>query len=247
MSEPILKHLYISGLRIPVALYQNETKKYLSGFLHERPDCVPLSMEPVTIPMKEIQEQSGQYFDNLPFTEYNLMLNRFCNLLLSYHRCIFHGVAFEFEGRGWILSAPSGTGKSTQYRNWKKLYGDKVRLICGDKPVLEFQPSGDIIVHASPWRGKERWFGSGSAKLAGIIYLEQGKTNSIRRMTPQESVIPFYQQILYLPENTEQLHLAADMLEQLLTHVSLRKLVNLGDDASSILTHDTILSEKEES
>lgn len=183
-------------------------------------------------------------FGSESFTEFNLLLEHFCNRFLPYDRCLFHSVAICVDDRAWLITAPSGTGKSTQYCNWKTLFGDEVRLICGDKPILEFQDSGDIIVHPSPWCGKERWHGSGPAKLSGVIYLKQGSHNEISLMSVQEAVVPLYTQFLYQPETETQLRQVASMLNRMLYAVPVWKLVNTGDPESTRLTYDTICSKK---
>lgn len=201
------------------------------------------SLEMVSVSAEEILRRMKD-FGSESFTEYNLLLEHICNLLLPYDRCLFHGVAICVSERAFLITAPSGTGKSTQYRRWKALYGDEVRLICGDKPILEFHSSGDIIVHPSPWRGKERWPGSNPAKLAGIVYLEQGCSDSIRPMPVSEAIVPLYTQILYQPETERELRQAGSMLERILQQVPVWKLVNTGDEASARLTYDTICGKK---
>lgn len=199
--------------------------------------------EIVAVTQEEIQDRKDE-FGSESFTELNLLLEHFSKLFLSYDRCLFHGVAICIDGRAWLISAPSGTGKSTQYLRWKEIYGEEVRLICGDKPILEFQSSGDIIVHASPWTGKERWKGSGAAKLAGIVYLEQGESNHICPMPVAEAAVPLYTQFLYQPTGKEEIYRVSSMLDRILQNVPIWKLVNTGDAASARLTHDTILQEE---
>ena len=197
----------------------------------------------ISLPRDEIAKRMSD-FGSEAFTEFNLLLVHMCNLFLPYKRCLFHGVAICVDDRAWIITAPSGTGKSTQYRLWKELYGDEIRLICGDKPILEFQSSGNIVVHPSPWRGKERWPGSDSAKLAGIVYLEQGEYNSICRMSVSEAVVPLYTQILYQPENETEIRQAAAMLDRILQQIPVWKLVNIGDEESARLTYETLCAKK---
>lgn len=215
--------------------------EYFSCFCREEgkdnfPNVISLSQKEITKRVKEFGTRS--------FTEYNLLLEYICNFFLPYDRCLFHGVAICVEDHALLFTAPSGTGKSTQYRHWKTLFGNEVRLICGDKPILEFQDSGDIIVHPSPWRGKERWPGSGPAKLGGIIYLEQGDHNEIRPMSVSEAIVPLYTQVLYQPENETELRQASSMLDRILRQVPVWKLINVGDEASAHLTYETIFGKK---
>lgn len=199
--------------------------------------------EMISVSSEEINNRKED-FGSESFTEFNLLLEHFCNRFLLYERCLFHSVAICVDDQAFLITAPSGTGKSTQYCNLKTLFGEKIRLICGDKPILEFQDSGDIIVHPSPWRGKERWKGSGPAKLAGVVYLEQGLYNEISPMFVPDAVVPLYTQFLYQPETETQLRQVASMLDSILRQVPVWKLINTGDLESTRLTYDTICAWK---
>lgn len=242
MLECSMRKIILGNINFKVEFRSSLTlHRYFSGFYGKEgtvdfPKVISIMQEEIMNRMKDFGSES--------FTEFNLLLEHICNLLLPYDRCLFHGVAICVDEQAFLITAPSGTGKSTQYRWWKALYGDEVRLICGDKPILEFQSSGDIIVHPSPWRGKERWPGSSPAKLAGIVYLKQGSFNSIRPMSASEAVVPLYTQILYQPETERELRQAGSMLERILQQVPVWKLVNTGDQASARLTYDTICGKK---
>lgn len=106
---------------------------------------------------------------------------------------------------------------------------------------MEFKEDHTIVVHPSPWKGKERWGSMLKASLGGIIYLEQGKKNKIERMKQEDAVIPLYKQFLFLPEKEEYIHAVCSMEEGLLKSVPVWKLVNKGDLESAQLTHDTLL------
>lgn len=238
MLEYPVERVNLGGVNFPIRFQYTQTLlRYFAPFCrYKGPVDFP---ETVSVPPEEIAARMTD-FGGESFTEFNLLLYHLCNLLLPYGRCLFHGVAFCIDGRAWLITAPSGTGKSTQYRQWKAVFGDRVRLICGDKPVLEFTRGGDVVVHPSPWRGKERWRGGAPAELAGIIYLEQGLHNEIRPMPVPEAVVPLYAQILYQPQTEEQLCQAGSMLDELLRRIPVWKLVNTGDEASVCLTYDTV-------
>ena len=86
--------------------------------------------------------------------EYLELGPRVCDALLPYGRILFHGAAVVWRGRVWVFTANSGTGKTTQYMLWKLCFGSEIKILNGDKPLLEFREGG-ILVHPSPWRGKE--------------------------------------------------------------------------------------------
>ena len=123
--------------------------------------------------------------------------------LLKYDSCIFHGLAFIYKEKAWILTAPSGTGKTTQYRNWIKEYPEEIRILNGDKPALVISKD-KLMVYPTPWKGKENYGEMEKAPLGGIIYLKQGKINEIRELSAEEGVVPIFRQFLVRPENREE-------------------------------------------
>lgn len=177
--------------------------------------------------------------------EFNELAPKIADALLPFRRCVFHGAAFIWRGRAYIFTAPSGTGKTTQYVLWKLLYGDEIRILNGDKPILEFRDGGRIWVHPSPWMGKEGMGRMESAPLGGIIYLMRGQDNAVTRMTPRQAVLPLYYQVIYTADTAEAVGLASALEERLLQTVPVWQLVNRGDEDSARLCHDTILQFEE--
>lgn len=98
-----------------------------------------------------------------------------------YDRMVFHGAAIEYEGRAYLFTAPSGTGKTTHIALWRRFLGEKVQIINGDKPILRLSEEG-FTVYGTPYAGKEGWQRNVSAPLAGICVLSQGKDNHIARL-----------------------------------------------------------------
>ena len=229
----------LSGIPLQISAFFSETIRYFRFFVSDN----SYTPELVSVPEKLFEQLKREKNQTTlePADEYYLLHFVVSNALLPYRRCLFHGTAFLWQGKAWLFSAPSGTGKTTQFRQWRSLYRDEVRILNGDKPILEFTDSGQIMVHPSPWKGKERWGGMQKAPLGGIIYLQQGKENKITRMKPQEAVIPIYKQFLFLPETGEAIHAVCRLEDTLLRNIPVWKLVNLGDAASAQLTHDVLL------
>lgn len=185
----------------------------------------------------------GEDEDSKAFLETQCLMVLTGNRLLSHKRALFHGAALLWKERVWILTGPSGVGKTTQLRHWLRLQRRKVRVINGDKPLLAWREDGTIWVHGSPWKGKEGLGIRGlCAPLGGIILLEQGQENRIRRLSPKEAVLPLFVEFITWPENTEQIRDQAGILERVLEAVPVWKLTNLGDRDSAELTQKAIIS-----
>lgn len=176
--------------------------------------------------------------------EFNELAPRLADALLPFDRCLFHGAAFLWRGRAYLFTAPSGTGKTTQYILWKLLYGEEIQILNGDKPILEFRDGGEILVHPSPWTGKEGMGRDVCAPLGGLIYLLQGQENAIAPMTPGEAALPLFCQFLFSAGSEAAVRQVCALEERLLRAAPVWRLVNRGDKASARLCHDTILEQE---
>lgn len=174
------------------------------------------------------------------YTEFYALIGVTSRALLRHGKCLFHGVAFLWHGLAWLITAPSGTGKTTQLRLWKKLYGNELELINGDKPIMECREDGSVWMYPSPWNGKENLYGTASGRLAGIIYLEQADHNEIERMDIRSSMLPIYQQFLYYGDYEDEIRAVGQMQNIVLQNIPIWKLCNLGDEASAVLMHDAL-------
>ena len=108
---------------------------------------------------------------------------------------LFHAAVVEVDGKAYAFSAPSGTGKSTHIRLWRRVYGERVGIINGDKPLLR-ERDGILTVYGTPWCGKEGWNRNTSAPLAGLCFIERAEQNRIRRMENTEAVERIFTQLL---------------------------------------------------
>lgn len=181
------------------------------------------------------------------FLEFQTLMLATANHLLAHDRALFHGVSFLWRGRAWIITAPSGTGKTTQLRHWLGMLPREVQVINGDKALLECRADGTVWVHSSPWRGKERiGVPRRGGPLGGVILLEQGEENIITRLSPADAVFDLFVEFISIPETVEQIRLQRDILEKMLDAAPVWKLINRGDEASARLTQDTLAAYLEE-
>lgn len=175
------------------------------------------------------------------YAEFMRLLGEAGSVLLKYNRCIFHGTAFIWHEKAWIFTAPSGTGKTTQYVLWKLLYKDEISILNGDKPILEFRDDNTVFVHPSPWKGKENMGIMRSAPLGGIILLKQGAENHVRMLPSALAALPLYLQFMFLIDKTENIDRVCALETRLLRNYPVWELTNLGDEASAELMHDTLM------
>lgn len=191
---------------------------------------------------------SPQYLETLA------ALRKIAEKMPSYHRMLMHGAAITYCGDAFLFTAPSGTGKSTHIKLWKKYLTDKVDIINGDKPILSIVPSSEpgvpssdsesnakssspeaqhatIRIYGTPWAGKEHWQKNQSGELKGICFLKQSPHNSIQRIQPAD-FLPSLMKQVYLPADTQAAECTLDLLNTLLTQVPLYLLnCNISEEA----------------
>lgn len=230
---------------IPIKIELN-FKTYIEIFKRFASDKLPIAE--ASMSMSEIESAFQFYAENsdvVPTEAYveELELSTKVSDSLIEHDCIiFHAVAFVWNGRAWLLSAPSGTGKSTQYALWKTLYGEKVQMLNGDKPIIKKTDDG-FTVHPSPWAGKENMGQNITAPLGGIIFLEQCGENSICRLSPAQAVGRVLVQLIFSMENERRVRMVCRFEEELLKAVPVFLLKNRGDFASAAMCHDYLEGE----
>ncbi len=235
---------------------------YYSGFIAERPVCYAFRhhdtgnyfghwISPtearencVRVPEYDIQEQYEKYgIPDSPYAEYALSVFHTSDYLLSYDICAFHAAVFLWNGKAYCFTGPSGTGKSTQLRNWCGLYGDATKILNGDKPILK-SDTDHIQVYPSPWKGKE---GLGddslSAPLGGVICLTQGETNQIRRIGKRTAGGLLIPRFLCRFEDRETVLSVCNLTNLLLDTVPVWQLINTGDQTSTELVYETLNKE----
>ncbi len=113
--------------------------------------------------------------------------SRFYFELLKYRGMMIHASAVELNGRAYLFSGPSGTGKSTHSLQWKKLFGDDLVIINDDKPALR-EIEGKWYAFGTPWCGKDGINCNKKVPLAGICFLKQSSENSVRVMNRAEAI-----------------------------------------------------------
>lgn len=232
-----MNYLFDTGtIEICFKFIFDETEEYFGNYI------VPTNEDADISVTKEglIQNPYGFKHHKIDaFSEFQNLMVKTGNYLLDYNACMFHGALIEWNGLGILFCAPSGTGKTTQYRLWRNI-DTTVRMINGDKPILEYR-DGIIMACSSPWNGKEKYGAAGiSVPLKAIILLEQGNDNKIQHISGFDAVIPLFTQFIAYAYNTSILEKEAFFLDKMLDTVPVWKLMNKGDIDSAVLTRSTL-------
>ncbi len=118
----------------------------------------------------------------------------FYRSLLAFDGMLLHACAIAVDGKAYLFSADSGTGKSTHAGLWRQLLGDeRVRILNDDKPALR-REDGIWYVYGTPWSGKHPLNLNLRCPLAGICFLERSDANQIQPYTKNDIVFRFVKQ-----------------------------------------------------
>ncbi len=101
---------------------------------------------------------------------------------------VLHSAATAYKGQAVLFSAPSETGKSTHTSLWKKYYPDDVVLFNDDTPIIT-EIDNNFHACGTPWSGKTEINENEIFPLKAIVFLKQGKENSIRPLSTVEAVV----------------------------------------------------------
>lgn len=160
-----------------------------------------------------------------------LVILRKISEILPQQQCfLFHGASISYQDKAYLFAAPSGTGKSTHIRLWRKYLGDAVNIVNGDKPfisLIDEQP----YIYGTPWAGKEHWQQNCSFPLAGICFIQRGISNTIQHITPAEA-LPLILKQIYMPQNAVSLDYTLQLLDRLMNDTPLYLLTcDMSEDA----------------
>ncbi len=103
----------------------------------------------------------------------------FYEQLARFGGIMLHASCVEYEGKAYLFSASSGTGKSTHTHLWLK-YMPGSRIINDDKPAIRCI-NGIYYAYGTPWSGKNDESINIGVPIAGIAFLSRGE-NSIKRI-----------------------------------------------------------------
>lgn len=124
------------------------------------------------------------------FAQRNYGLNN--AMMMAYAFCfadkgtlLVHASVIRKDGYGYLMTAPSGTGKSTHTHLWyKNIPG--CDLMNDDNPIVRVV-DGQVIIYGSPWSGKTPCYRNIQAPIGAFVRIQQRPRNEIRKMGSVEA------------------------------------------------------------
>lgn len=139
----------------------------------------------------------------------------FYEQLTRFNGIMLHASCVEYEGKAYLFSAKSGTGKSTHTHLWlEHLPGS--RIINDDKPAIRCV-DGVYYAYGTPWSGKFDESINIGVPIAGIAFLSRGE-NSIKRIPGIKALKLFMDQTVR-PADKELMSNTLEILNGILTDI----------------------------
>ena len=114
--------------------------------------------------------------------EYMYTGSVFYSVLINFGGFMLHSSSVLMDGKAYLFSAASGTGKSTHTALWQKVFGsDRAKILNDDKPAVRIGEDG-IYACGTPWSGKTDLNINVMAPIGGICFLERSEKNWIKRV-----------------------------------------------------------------
>ena len=228
--------LELAGTTVDCALRFSETKKYIRRFISAEPAEADKAIG-VSETAFQDWEKVGNGID--AFAEFCLLCQPCSEALMEMDRCVFHAFALRYRERAFLIAGGSGAGKSTHGSLLIEKYPEECSAINGDKPVLELVDDG-VVVHPSPWNGKEGQHGAPATRLAGIFYLRRTDENAVKRLDGREAAICTFPMVFQSFENETVIHKAGAFTERILQRIPVFLFSSRDIEESSAMLYQAI-------
>lgn len=169
----------------------------------------------------------------------------FCRELLKHNGLYLHSSAVAKDGRGYLFSAPCGTGKSTHTRLWQQVFGENAKVFNDDKPALRLL-DGTWYAYGTPWCGKDHININMKVPLAGICFLKRGEENRIRRVSQQEAIAKILWQTIHKFKSTENMDRMLSHVGKLVQMIPVYEMECLPNEEAARLSYETMRRGAEE-
>jgi len=173
-----------------------------------------------------------------PLIEYMHTGSVFYTRLIHHNGMMLHASAVELDGKAYLFSAPSGTGKSTHTSLWLKEFSPNAKILNDDKPAIRIFPDG-IKVYGTPWSGKTDQNLNHKVPLQGIAFIKRGEKNEIHRISSISAIEKILSQTVRSADKNTMEKLL-DLLGQIVQKVPIYELVCNMDPEAAHVAYNTM-------
>ena len=219
----------LAGKIIQVHAIYDTTRDFCKAYLCEGTPDYTLTIQQSDIDFEREKSAREDALEGIPtrhfsdaYLETLAVYRKIADWMLQNQTLLFHGSVVAVDGKGYLFTAKSGTGKSTHTRLWRERFGSRAVMINDDKPLLRITEEG-VQVFGTPWDGKHRLSTNTSVPLQAICILERGAENAIAPITPKEA-LPMLMQQSYRSARAGGMLFLLELLDRLTKQVQFYRL-----------------------
>lgn len=161
-------------------------------------------------------------------------------LFLRHGLCTMHGVLMEHNGKGIILTADSGVGKTTHARLWRD--HKSAIILNGDRVTVEKRET-HWVGHGLPWSGSSGEQMNRSVEITAVVQIVRGRENRAERLQGMEAFTVALGQLLTPAWDKTLAEQAVDMAAALTAEVPVWRLFCTPDRGAADVLEQTLFGE----
>lgn len=191
----------------------------------------------ISVSDEEIEPEQTANYDK-GYLESLAIYRKIADKISDYDGLLMHGVLMRYDGKGILLCAKSGVGKSTHAMLWQRLFGSKCEIINGDKPLIRII-NNKIFAYGTPWAGKEGIHKNTFVQLSDICFLQRSEQNSAERLTG-DVLTPFLSQIYLSKYDGMKILKVMDCIDMLIKNTNQWKICCNMDISAAKTVYDAL-------
>lgn len=150
----------------------------------------------------------------------------FSYAILAHDAIQFHGVVMEYHGKGIVVTAPSGVGKTTHTRMWRD--HENALILNGDRALCR-KSDGKWYAYGSPWFGSSGEYINRKVELSAVVVLEQAKENAAEQIEPFQAALNLMERVFAPDWEPERMGMAISLIDDIVGKVPVIRLKCLPD------------------
>ena len=178
-----------SEFAVPTFLYQRQTGDY--DWITWKKDRTPGLIFRISSHWSQFtlcRDETGTDGERA-FREFGSL---FSYAVLNHKACVLHGVVMEYKGIGILVTASSGTGKTTHTRMWRD--EERALILNGDRCLCR-EMDGRWYAYGMPWAGSSGEYINRRVPIAAVVSLKRDTKNHTRILSHFEGSIYLMQRI----------------------------------------------------
>lgn len=227
-----MKYYSIAGLNVAMHFGgQTLTKQAKPYELDAVPEKIDMEINPTVEIILGLLENHPEANANV--CEYMWTGTEFYEKLLDFDGFMLHSSAVVVDGKAYLFSATSGTGKSTHTGLWLKVFGERAKILNDDKPAIRII-DGKVYACGTPWSGKSDLSVNEIVPVQGICFLERAKENYISEITIKEAMPRLFEQTIKM-RDADKTDKMFSCLEKVFENVKVYKMgCNISEEAAIV-------------